>query len=511
MIDRARNRLGRAKVIDLSGTQQYVDGGPQQQGAESLVQDMDVVMEVIRTRISAATKNTGSGVRTHADPALLRRGGVQASLRLPRPRQSPAIANTSNSGSGIATFLIYLNDEFEGGETQFPDIGIQFRGRRGTRSSGPMSICKVSPDPLTRHAGFHRRQARNGSLAMDSRPDWANALRRLHFTARGSMNCAMAEETLEQAADKAAAAGDFGTAKAMLEQAAVVDGSSQAIWMKLSAMRKASGDLKGALAAVDRSLAIQPLDFSTLLYRAVLLDTLGDPSAGEEFGKALAQAPPDGELPPPMLAPVLHARKRWQIHQRALEEHLSRSIPEHLSEQEKRRAERFISNNSRKSRHFHQEPTNFHYPELPEIEFHDRARFPELKPFEAKTDDIRREFEALIAAEAAEMVPYIQYPERIPLAQWKDLNKAASGPRSTCCRMASVSKPTHGIAQSRWRRFRSFRQPRYPRRFTQRHVLASRATHENPAPYGRREHPARLPFAADRAARLRLPLRRDDG
>ena len=238
------------------------------------------------------------------------------------------------------------------------------------------------------------------------------------------MNCAMAEETLEQAADRAAAAGDFGSAKAMLEQAAVADGSGQAVWMKLSAMRKASGDLKGALAAVDRSLAINPLDFSALLYRAVLLDTLGDPSAGEEFGKALAQAPPDGQLPPPMLAPVLHARKRWQVHQRALEEHLSHSVPEHLSEQEKRRAERFISNNSRKTQHFHQEPTNFHYPELPEIEFHDRAHFPELKLFEAKTDDIRREFEALIAAEAAEMVPYIQYPERIPLAQWKDLNKS---------------------------------------------------------------------------------------
>ena len=41
----------------------------------------------------------------------------------------------------------------------------------------------------------------------------------------------MAEETLEQAADRAAAAGDFGSAKAMLEQAAVADGSGQAVWM----------------------------------------------------------------------------------------------------------------------------------------------------------------------------------------------------------------------------------------------------------------------------------------
>ena len=36
---------------------------------------------------------------------------------------------------------------------------------------------------------------------------------------------------------------------------------------------------------------------------------------------------------------------------------------------------------------------------------------------------IRAEFEALIAAEAAEMVPYIQYPEHASLRQWEELNK----------------------------------------------------------------------------------------
>ncbi len=48
--------------------------------------------------------------------------------------------------------------------------------------------------------------------------------------------------------------------------------------------------------------------------------------------------------------------------------------------------------------------------------------FPELDALEQKTDVIREEFEALIAAEAAEMVPYIQYPERVPLRQWAELN-----------------------------------------------------------------------------------------
>jgi len=42
---------------------------------------------------------------------------------------------------------------------------------------------------------------------------------------------------------------------------------------------------------------------------------------------------------------------------------------------------------------------------------------------EAATPAIRVEFEALMAAEAAEAVPYIQYPNHVPLAQWRQLNR----------------------------------------------------------------------------------------
>src|ERR1700741_4045850 len=107
------------------------------------------------------------------------------------------------------------------------------------------------------------------------------------------MNSSMANDTLEQAADRAAAAGDFQTARALLEQAAASGTATIASWTKLSAMRKAAGDLPAALDAINRALAISPLDFSALMARAVILDQLGDPNAGEEFGNALAQILPD--------------------------------------------------------------------------------------------------------------------------------------------------------------------------------------------------------------------------
>src|SRR5829696_4518924 len=94
---------------------------------------------------------------------------------------------------------------------------------------------------------------------------------------------------LEERADQAAAAGEYAAARSLLERAVAADAGNFTLWMKLSATRKASGDLGGALAAVDRALAISPLDFSALLSRAVILEGMGDPNAGEEFGNALAQ------------------------------------------------------------------------------------------------------------------------------------------------------------------------------------------------------------------------------
>jgi aspartyl/asparaginyl beta-hydroxylase (cupin superfamily) len=236
------------------------------------------------------------------------------------------------------------------------------------------------------------------------------------------MRAMVETRALEEQADRAAATGHFAEARSLLEQAVQSEGASFELWMKLSAMRKTSGDLPGALAAIDNALAISPLDFSALLSRAVILEGLGNPGAGEEFGNALAQLPPDEAVPAPMMPAVAYAKKRRDDHRRTLEERLLAGLPAQLDTNERARAERFITNRSRRTRHYHQEPSDFHYPGLPEIEFHAREHFPGIAALEQATADIRAEFDALIAAEAAEMVPYIQYPDRVPMRQWKELN-----------------------------------------------------------------------------------------
>jgi aspartyl/asparaginyl beta-hydroxylase (cupin superfamily) len=228
--------------------------------------------------------------------------------------------------------------------------------------------------------------------------------------------------TLEDQADRAASAGEFVASRSLLEQAVEADSASLGLWIKLSAMCKASGDLKGALAAIDRALVISQLDFSALLARAVILDNLGDPDAGEAYRHALTQIRSGEVIPAEWQAAVAHARKRSDEYRRTLEQYLAKNLPPGLTPAEWSRAERFISNRSQNTRHFHQEPGDFHFPGMPEIEFHDRELFPGLRALEQATEAIRAEFDALIAAEAAEMVPYVQYPDRVPLRQWKELN-----------------------------------------------------------------------------------------
>jgi aspartyl/asparaginyl beta-hydroxylase (cupin superfamily) len=121
---------------------------------------------------------------------------------------------------------------------------------------------------------------------------------------------------------------------------------------------------------------------------------------------------------------IAHAREVWDRRSAGVEQHLLAAIPDGLSAEARSRAERLVSNRARRTRQFHQEPTEFHYPGVPEIEFHDRSHFPQFELLESATEVIRGEFDALLRAEAAEMVPYIQYPEHVPLAQWKELNNS---------------------------------------------------------------------------------------
>jgi prolyl 4-hydroxylase len=67
---------------------------------------------------------------------------------------SDALPGVAPAQQRILTFLVYLNDDYEGGETSFPSAGIKFRGRTGDGLLFRNASPDGQPDARAVHAGL---------------------------------------------------------------------------------------------------------------------------------------------------------------------------------------------------------------------------------------------------------------------------------------------------------------------------------------------------------------------
>jgi aspartyl/asparaginyl beta-hydroxylase (cupin superfamily) len=230
---------------------------------------------------------------------------------------------------------------------------------------------------------------------------------------------------LIRGADQALAGRDFGKAASLLEEAAALAPSDFTLWMRVAAMRRGAGQPAKALDAIHKALAIDPRDFAALLMRASLLQKLGSPEAGEAWGHALAQKP-EADVPQQLLPIIAEAEQRYADWQDAEDSRMKAAMAaadEAASPEQRKRMARFRSNTLRRTKTYHSNPTDYFYPELTEREFHPRRLFPWLAKVEAATEIITTELRQVMAAERAELVPYVQYDDHLPMEQWRPLNK----------------------------------------------------------------------------------------
>jgi hypothetical protein len=224
-------------------------------------------------------------------------------------------------------------------------------------------------------------------------------------------------------ADRAAAAGNLIEAERFLTEAAK-EAPELTLFLKLAGLQRANGRPETALETVHAALALAPRDFTALLLKASLLDRLGSPTAAQAWSHALANRP-TGELPPHLVNVIADAERKieqWNDAREALMMAATEDAERRADPEERQRIARFRSNALRRTRHYHSEPTDFHFPGLRELEFHPRKNFPWLDDLEAATQTITGELKAVMAAERAELVPYVQYDKHMPLDQWKALN-----------------------------------------------------------------------------------------
>jgi prolyl 4-hydroxylase len=152
-ISRARGRTDRAKVFDVKAGAAADDAGRSNTAFEFSFLELDLVVLLIRARIAATI---GFPVTAFEPTQVLR---YETGQRFARhhdyldPKLAGHAAEIARRGQRAVTFLIYLNDAFEAGDTHFPMIGV----RRRCPTGGALYFGNVDtagvPDPRTLHEG----------------------------------------------------------------------------------------------------------------------------------------------------------------------------------------------------------------------------------------------------------------------------------------------------------------------------------------------------------------------
>ena len=231
---------------------------------------------------------------------------------------------------------------------------------------------------------------------------------------------------LNEAARRLLVGGDAAGAEALLARAVKSAPREPTLWLNLAAALRGLRRPAEELAALDRLLALEPRHLRALLQKASLLELAGEPrSAAALYRTALQTIPPGVELPPTLRPVVQQARDAVAANNAALEAFLDGRLREararHAGERLER-ADRCLATLLQKTPIYRQRPTFMYFPQLPTIEFYDRADFPWLDALEAATDDIRAELVSVLAGGPATLDPYIAMPKGVPLEQWRELN-----------------------------------------------------------------------------------------
>jgi hypothetical protein len=141
-----------ARIVARDGSS-AVDAMRSNETAKFGLLEADVVVQSLDLRVAAAL---GHPAENGEGFALLRYQAGQQYL--PHcdwidPERDSTRADLERWGQRIATCVVYLNDTFEGGTTEFPKLGLEFRGAVGDAFVWDNVLPTGEVDPLTLHAG----------------------------------------------------------------------------------------------------------------------------------------------------------------------------------------------------------------------------------------------------------------------------------------------------------------------------------------------------------------------
>jgi len=186
------------------------------------------------------------------------------------------------------------------------------------------------------------------------------------------------------------------------------------------------GDLKGALAALDAALNLEPYHFVALLSKAAVVERLSGPRKAWQIYRNALKILPD-PLPSTLQPAVDRARQVVEETTDALAAFLADRAAPARARMDRTAGARFdegLQIYAGRTRPYPSEGILLTYPRLPAIPFFDREMFPWLPELEAATDMIRGELEGVLATMDADFAPYINVPPGAPVNQWEELNQS---------------------------------------------------------------------------------------
>jgi len=219
---------------------------------------------------------------------------------------------------------------------------------------------------------------------------------------------------LAQSGIAALRAGDAHSARAIFERIAAAGYADASSHLALAYACSRLGDHQAAIAAADQALLLEPRHVRALIFKADCLDAIGDPrGALHLYRSALESAQSAAELPPDLQAELGRARAKCDEYALAFEAALRERVGAGAALAPHGRFAQSLDILFGKKRVYFQQPLNYYFPELPQIQFYDRSVFPWFAELEAATPAIKAEL-VEVMREDAKFRPYVQSDGLIP-------------------------------------------------------------------------------------------------
>ncbi|MGA0606268.1 aspartyl/asparaginyl beta-hydroxylase domain-containing protein [Phenylobacterium sp. VNQ135] len=181
-----------------------------------------------------------------------------------------------------------------------------------------------------------------------------------------------------------------------------------AVWIGVAMAHKALGDRPAERKALEAALALEPRNARALLMMADSYAADGAAKSASSYYNAVVRLADMGQVEPALQAEAARARAMHAHYGQVYEDHLRGELAGHgIDRPEARRARKAVDLLLGKTQLYLQQPMYFYYPELPNIEWADRADFPWMDKVEAATDDIRDELLKVLEEETA-FRPYVE-------------------------------------------------------------------------------------------------------